>query len=228
MPDASRAGDRLRVLIVDDHAVVRTGLQAMLDGEPDLQVVGVAADAEGAIETARSVQPHVVLMDVRLGEGDAPTGIDACRAIREERSETRVVMFTSFGERESVLAAIMAGASGYLTKNVSHRRLIDGVRAVGRGESILDSSVTGDVINRLTDLIETPVGAGDGGLSARELEVLELIVRGQTNKAIAEALVISPYTARNHVASILSKLGVSRRSEAAAVAVREQLLRSDQ
>ena len=221
-PEATRP---LTLLIVDDHAVVRSGLRAILDAEPDIEVVGEAADAETAVARARVFQPRLVLMDVRLGEGDQPDGIEACRALREELSETQVIMFTSFGERESVLASIMAGAAGFLTKNVSHARLLEGIRAVGRGQSILDSSVTREVMDRLTQLTATPAPGHD--LSERELEVLSLVVRGYTNREIAEALVISPFTARNHVTSILDKLGVSRRSEAAAEAVRRGLVEDD-
>jgi DNA-binding NarL/FixJ family response regulator len=221
MNDASTP---LRVLIVDDHAVVRSGLQAVLEDEEGLEVVGEAASAQESVDKARALKPHVVLMDIRMGEGDDASGIDACRRIRSELPETQVIMFTSFGQRESVLSSIMAGATGFLTKNVSHAQLVEAIRAVGRGESLLDPSVTRGVIDRLAGLAQAPPDPKES-LSEREKEVLQLIARGYTNKEIAAELVVSPYTARNHVIRILDKLGLSRRSEAAAQAVRLGLVK---
>ncbi len=213
----------LRVLIVDDHAVVRKGLQAVLAEEEGLEVVGEASDADDSVDKARALRPDVVLMDIRMGEGDDASGIDACRRILSELAETQVIMFTSYGERESVLSSIVAGATGFLTKNVSHTRLVEAIRAAGRGESLLDPSVTRDVITSLAELSKTPP-KGDDDLSEREKEVLLLIAQGCTNKEIAARLVVSPFTARNHVIRILDKLGLSRRSEAAAQAVRLGML----
>jgi two-component system, NarL family, response regulator DevR len=213
----------LRVLIVDDHAVVRKGLQAVLAEEEGLEVVGEASNADESVDKARALRPDVVLMDIRMGEGDDASGIDACRRILSELAETQVIMFTSYGERESVLSSIVAGATGFLTKNVSHTRLVEAIRAAGRGESLLDPSVTRDVITSLAELSKTPA-KGDDDLSEREKEVLLLIAQGCTNKEIAARLVVSPFTARNHVIRILDKLGLSRRSEAAAQAVRLGML----
>jgi two-component system response regulator DevR len=213
----------LRVLIVDDHAVVRKGLQAVLAEEEGLEVVGEASNADESVDKARALRPDVVLMDIRMGEGDDASGIDACRRILSELAETQVIMFTSYGERESVLSSIVAGATGFLTKNVSHTRLVEAIRAAGRGESLLDPSVTRDVITSLAELSKTPP-KGDDDLSEREKEVLLLIAQGCTNKEIAARLVVSPFTARNHVIRILDKLGLSRRSEAAAQAVRLGML----
>jgi len=210
---------RIRLLIVDDHAVVRTGLRTLFSDEHDLSVVGEAASAAEAIAQVQALPPDVVLLDVRMGDGDDASGIEACREIRALRPETRVIMFTSFGERESVLAAVMAGADGFLTKTVSHGKLLEAIRAVARGESILDPRVTRDVLDRISGLAKAPAGPEDQ-LSEREREVLALIAEGLTNREIAERLVISPFTARNHVTHILEKLGVSRRAEAAARAVR--------
>jgi DNA-binding NarL/FixJ family response regulator len=209
----------LRILIVDDHAVVRRGLQSVLADEPGLEVVGEAADANESVFKARTLRPDVVLMDIRMGEGDDASGIGACREIRGELPETQVIMFTSYGQREAVLSSIMAGARGFLTKNVGHGQLVAAIRAVGRGESLLDPSVTRDVLERLDELSRAPARAEDA-LSEREKEVLLLIAQGCTNKEIAAKLVVSPFTARNHVIRILDKLGMSRRSEAAAEAVR--------
>ena len=212
----------LRILIVDDHAVVRRGLQSVLADEPGLEVVGEAADAGESVFKARTLRPDVVLMDIRMGEGEDASGIGACREIRSELPDTQVIMFTSYGQREAVLSSIMAGARGFLTKNVGHGQLVAAIRAVGRGESLLDSSVTRDVLERLDELSRAPAKAEDA-LSAREKEVLFLIAQGCTNKEIAAKLVVSPFTARNHVIRILDKLGLSRRSEAAAEAVRRGL-----
>jgi two-component system response regulator DevR len=209
----------VRILIVDDHAVVRKGLQAILGDEDGLEVVGEAADADESVAKAGALRPDVVLMDIRMGEGDDASGIDACRRIRSELPETQVIMFTSYGQRESVLSSLVAGATGFLTKNVGHARLVEAIRAAGRGESLLDPSVTRDVVERLAELSRVE-SHPEVALSEREKEVLLLIAQGCTNKEIAARLVVSPYTARNHVIRILDKLGLSRRSEAAAQAVR--------
>ncbi len=213
----------LRILIVDDHAVVRSGLRAVLEDEEGLEVVVESANARESLVKAQALRPDVVLMDIRMEGGDDASGIDACREIRSELPETQVIMFTSYGEREAVLASIMAGATGFLTKNVSHARLVEAIRAVARGQSLLDASVTRDVIERLAELGRAVPGPEDV-LSDREREVLLLIAQGYTNKEIGAKLFLSPYTARNHVIHILDKLGLSRRSEAAAQAVKLGLL----
>jgi len=210
-------------MIVDDHAVVRSGLRAVLEDEEGLEVVGDAANARESLVKAQALRPDVVLMDIRMEGDDDASGIDACREIRSELPGTQVIMFTSYGERESVLASIMAGATGFLTKNVSHARLVEAIRAVGRGQSLLDASVTRDVIERLAELGRAAPEPVDL-LSDREKEILLLVAQGLTNKEIAAKLFLSPYTARNHVIRILDKLGLSRRSEAAAQAVKLGLL----
>jgi DNA-binding NarL/FixJ family response regulator len=213
----------LRILLVDDHEVVRAGLRAVLSVEPDLEVVGEAATAREAIDKALVLRPDVVLMDVRLGGPEDVSGIEACREIRSAMPEAGVLMFSSFGERETVLSAIVAGAAGYLTKNVARAQLVAGIRAVGQGQSLLDSAVTGPILQRLVELSQASPRADDV-LSQREKEVLLLIAKGHTNREIAAALVISEHTARNHVTHILDKLGLSRRSEAAAFAAKLGLL----
>ena len=213
----------LRILLVDDHEVVRAGLRAVLRVEPDLEVVGEAATAREAIDKALALQPDVVLMDVRLGGPEDIGGIEACREIRSALPEAGVLMFSSYGERETVLSAIVAGAAGYLTKNVARAQLVAGIRAVGQGESLLDSAVTGPILQRLVELSQASPRPDDV-LSQREKEVLLLIAKGNTNREIAAALVISEHTARNHVTHILDKLGLSRRSEAAAFAAKLGLL----
>ena len=213
----------LRILLVDDHEVVRAGLRAVLSVEPDLEVVGEAATAREAIDKALVLRPDVVLMYVRLGGPEDVSGIEACREIRSAMPEAGVLMFSSFGERETVLSAIVAGAAGYLTKNVARAQLVAGIRAVGQGQSLLDSAVTGPILQRLVELSQASPRADDV-LSQREKEVLLLIAKGHTNREIAAALVISEHTARNHVTHILDKLGFSRRSEAAAFAAKLGLL----
>ena len=213
----------LCILLVDDHEVVRAGLRAVLSVEPDLEVVGEAATAREAIDKALALRPDVVLMDVRLGGPEDVGGVEACREIRSALPEAGVLMFSSFSERETVLSAIVAGAAGYLTKNVARAQLVAGIRAVGQGQSLLESAVTGPILQRLVELSQASPRPDDV-LSQREKEVLLLIAKGYTNRQIAAALVISEHTARNHVTHILDKLGLSRRSEAAAFAAKLGLL----
>ena len=203
--------------------MVRAGLRAVLSVEPDLEVVGEAATAREAIDKALALRPDVVLMDVRLGGPEDVGGVEACREIRSALPEAGVLMFSSYGERETVLSAIVAGAAGYLTKNVARAQLVAGIRAVGQGQSLLDSAGTRPILQRLVELSQASPRADDV-LSQREKEVLLLIAKGNTNREIAAALVISEHTARNHVTHILDKLGLSRRSEAAAFAAKLGLL----
>ena len=212
---------QIRVLLVDDHAVVRAGLRAILEGEDDIAVVAEAADGDAAVREALAANPTVVIMDVRMGPTD---GIQACREIKSERDGIGVLMLTSFGGAEAVVAALMAGASGFLLKNTGRDELLRAIRAVARGESLLDATATRQITNKIVDL-----AAGGGAplvsrLSDREREVLTLVAQGHTNKEIAGELVISKVTARNHVSHILEKLGMSRRSEAAAFAAQMGLL----
>jgi DNA-binding NarL/FixJ family response regulator len=212
---------KTRLMIVDDHEVVRMGLKAALDIEDDFTVVAEAGNGKDAIEKARAHQPDIVLMDVRMEGMD---GIEACREIRSELPNTKVLMLTSFAEEETVVAALLAGAAGYVLKNVARARLLEALRSVARGESLLDSKVTKSVLEKLVGMQAKP---GDDELTSREREVLVLIADGATNKEIAAKLVVSENTARNHVSHILSKLGFSRRSEAAAYAVRKGLVKGD-
>ena len=211
-----------RLMIVDDHEVVRMGLKAALEIEEDFTVVAEAGNGQDAIDRAKVQRPDIVLMDVRM---DGMDGIEACREIRSEFPDTRVLMLTSFAEEETVVAALLAGAAGYVLKNVARARLLEALRSVARGETLLDSKVTRSVLEKLTS------GAGakqsDDNLTEREREVLVLIADGATNKEIAAKLVVSENTARNHVSHILSKLGFSRRSEAAAYAVRKGLVKDE-
>jgi DNA-binding NarL/FixJ family response regulator len=206
-------------LVVDDHQVVRTGVRTALADAEDIEVVGEAASADEGVAKAASLKPDVVLMDVRLSEEDDLGGVEAARRLLSETPGTRVLMFSSYSERETVVASIMAGASGYLTKNVRHAQLVEGIRTTARGESLLDPRVAGIVVSHLRDTTAQAAGP-EAALSPREREVLALVAQGMTNRQIAEQLVISEHTARNHVASILDKLGLSSRAAAAALAGR--------
>ena len=207
--------DVIRVLVVDDHEVVRMGLRALLSLETDMRVIGEAGDGDAALEVATRLRPDVVIMDIRMGPTD---GIDACRSIKAELPDVGVLMLTSFGEHEAVIASLMAGASGFLLKNTGHAELLRAIRSIAAGESLLDPAVTRSVMEALVRL------AGDGEdprisqLTSREREVLRLIADGQSNKEIAQTLVISTATARNHVSHILEKLGMRSRSAAAVFA----------
>ena len=211
----------IRVMIVDDHEVVRTGLTSILGAEPGLEVVGQAASADEALRQMRSLRPDIILMDVRM---EGLSGIEACRLIRSTYDETKVLMLTSYGEEEAVLASIMAGASGYLLKNVRRSALIDGIRAVADGKNLLDPAVTGDVLERLAALASAEQDRAVAALSEREREVLVLIGEGCTNREIGERLYISENTVRNHVSNVMAKLGAARRTEAAVFAARHGLL----
>jgi two-component system, NarL family, response regulator DevR len=206
-----------RLLLVDDHEVFRIGLRTVLEFEPDLKVVGEAGDATSGVQAAESLGPDVVLMDVRLGGID---GVQACREIRSRFPDVRVLMLTSFADEDVVLSSIMAGASGFVTKNVGRAELLKAIRSVAAGESLLDPAVTKQVLDKLVALTQRDREREIDQLSEREREVLTLVAQGHTNREIAEKLVLSEHTARNHVSRIFEKLGLSRRSEAAAYAAR--------
>jgi two-component system response regulator DevR len=213
----------IRVLIVDDHEVVRLGLRSALEIAEDIELAGTASTVEEAVRSAETLKPDVVLMDVRLGpEGDSG-GVEACREIRNESPTSKVLMFSSFSDRAAVEASILAGASGYLTKNLGLSQLLDALRAAARGESPLDPAVTAPVLEQLRRL-SLGEGPPEHALSEREREVLALVAQGLTNAEIAGQLHVSAHTVRNHVTNILGKLGVSRRVEAATLAIKEGII----
>jgi DNA-binding NarL/FixJ family response regulator len=223
------AGERdetIRVLVVDDHAVVRRGLLAFLGSEPDLEIVGEAAGGNEALELLEELgadgrRPDVVLMDLQMAPLD---GIETTRRIRARYDDVEVVALTSFGEDERVYAALQAGASGYLLKDSDADEVAIAVRAARRGEVLLDPAVA----RRLTiSLLAAPRPAHEGTLTARELEILRRVGAGRANKEIAAELGISERTVRTHVSSILSKLGLTSRTQAALWAVRESLVSVD-
>jgi DNA-binding NarL/FixJ family response regulator len=205
-------GHKVNVMLVDDHEVVRMGLRTLLERRDGFLVVAEAGTAAEAVAMAHQSQPDVIVMDIRLPGG---TGIEACREIRQERPETRVIMLTSFADDEAVYGSIMAGASGYLLKQTRGQNLADAIERVARGESLLDPSVTDKVLERMRRLAQ---GESDelAVLSPQERKILALIAEGKTNKEIAEEVYLSDKTVKNYVSSILSKLNLRRRSEAAA------------
>ena len=210
----------IRLMVVDDHEIVRSGLKVILEPEADPEVVGEAASAMEAVERVGILEPDVILLYVRMGE---MSGIEACRLIKSARPQVNVLMLTSFSEEEAVMSSIMAGASGYLLKNARRSELLRSIRAVAQGENLLDPSVTGKVMERLKELSAREQAREVALLSDREKEVLVLVAQGLTNREIAERLIISENTARNHVSRILDKLGMSRRSELATFAERHGL-----
>lgn len=210
----------LRILIVDDHEVVRLGLRALLDRHPDFSVVDEAGTAREAIQKALLHRPDVVVMDIRL---PGRSGIDACREIVAQLPETRVIMLTSYAEDELLFDAIAAGACGYVLKQIGSDDLIRAIEAVGRGEALLDPSVTRRVLERVREAARKDETAPFAELTEQELRVLALVAEGKTNREIARALYLGEGTVRNYVSSILSKLGVTNRAEAAAFAVRHHL-----
>ena len=201
-----------RVLICDDHEVVREGLRTLLSRRPEMAVVGEAGTMQEAIETAAKAKPDVVIMDVRLPDG---SGVEACRAIREARPETRVIMLTSYADDEALFASIVAGASGYLLKQTRGQMVVDAIQAVAQGRSLLDPDVTGKVLERVRRGREKEDPA-IASLTDQERKVLEQLAEGKTNREIGAALFLSEKTVKNYVSRILDKLGLSRRAQAAA------------
>ena len=211
----------LRLLIVDDHEVVRQGLVALLDRREGFQVVAEAGTVAEAIEQAQRFEPDIVVMDVRLPDG---SGIEACREIRAELPGTKVVMLTSFPDEEAVLSAIVAGASGYLLKQVRARDLVAALEAVGRGESLLDPAVTEKVLERIRRIASGSQDTDElSQLTAQERKILLLVAEGKTNKEIASDIFLSDKTVKNYVSSILSKLNLERRAQAAAFVAKHRL-----
>jgi DNA-binding NarL/FixJ family response regulator len=210
----------LRILVVDDHEVVRQGLVALLDRRQGFEVVAQAGTVAEALNEARRFEPDVVVMDVRLPDG---SGIEACRDIRAERPETRIVMLTSYPDEEAVLSAIIAGAAGYLLKQIRGRDLVSAIEAVGRGNSLLDPAVTERVLQRVR--AAATGGASDelADLTAQERKILLLVAEGKTNKEIAGEIFLSDKTVKNYVSSILSKLNLQRRTQAAAFVAKHHI-----
>jgi len=217
----TRPSPVLRLLVVDDHEVVRQGLVALLDRRDGFQVVAEAGTVAEALEQARRHEPEIVIMDVRLPDG---SGIEACREIRAELPATKVVMLTSYPDEEAVLSAIVAGASGYLLKQVRARDLVAALEAVGRGESLLDPAVTEKVLERIRRIASGSQETDElSQLTGQERKILLLVAEGMTNKEIAAEIFLSDKTVKNYVSSILAKLNLERRAQAAAFVAKHRL-----
>jgi DNA-binding NarL/FixJ family response regulator len=207
----------LRVLLVDDHEVVRSGVKALLQAADDIVVSGEAGSVREAIDEADRTRPDVVVMDVRLIDG---SGIEATREIRAKHPKAKVVMLTSFADDEALFASIMAGASGYVLKQVKGGELVRAIRTVGRGESLLDPAVTNAVLDRLRKGKHLLKDEKLARLSPQEERILTAVANGKTNREIGDELHLAEKTVKNYVSSILSKLEVARRAEAAAYLAR--------
>jgi NarL family two-component system response regulator LiaR len=205
----------IRVVVADDHAVVREGLRTFLRLQPGIEVVGEAGDGVEAIEEARRLGPDVVLMDLVMPELD---GIEAMRRIRAERPQTRVIVLTSFGEDEKLLPAVRAGAAGYLMKSAPPAEVVRAIRAAHEGEAVIDPKAAGRLLDALAS-----AGPNTHGLTPRERQVLALVCHGLSNKRIAAELGLSEKTVKAHVSHIFGKLEVTDRTQAALVALREGL-----
>lgn len=207
----------LRLMLVDDHEVVRSGLKTMLEAAGDVRVVAEAGTVRDAIVQAERTKPDVIVMDVRLADG---SGIEATREIRAQSPETKVLMLTSFADDEALFASIMAGASGYVLKQIRGDDLVRAIRSVGRGNSLLDPAVTATVLERLRKGKHLLRDERLARLSAQEERILTLVAEGHTNRQIGSQLKLAEKTVKNYVSTILSKLEVGRRAEAAAYLAR--------
>ena len=209
-----------KILLVDDHEVVRLGLKSLLERHPQFEVAGEASSAREAMEQVAALKPDVVLMDIRL---PGTSGIEACEEIVEKYPNTRVIMLTSYAEDEMLFSAIRAGASGYILKQIGSSELVKALEAVSRGEALLDPAVTQRVFQEVRRAVKEEEASAFAHLSQQEKHVLLLVSEGKTNREIAKSLFLGEGTVRNYVSSILSKLGVNNRAEAAAYAVEHSL-----
>ncbi|QOV33739.1 response regulator transcription factor [Streptomyces ferrugineus] len=216
MADAEQPGTHgpIQVFLLDDHEVVRRGVHDLLDDEPDITVVGEAATAAQALVRVPALRPRVAVLDVRLPDGD---GVTVCRELRSRMPELACLMLTSFDDEEALLDSIMAGASGYVLKQIRGSDLVSAVRTVARGQSLLDPSATAKLMARLRHEPEREPDALPG-LTDREREILALIGEGLTNRQIGQRLFLAEKTIKNHISRLLAKLGVERRIQAAVIA----------
>ena len=213
MPHHPYAEQVIRVFLLDDHEVVRRGLVDLLEGEDDIEVVGEAGTAREATARIPALRPDVAVLDARLPDGN---GIDVCRDVRSVDPSIRALILTSYDDDEALFAAILAGASGYVLKQITGTDLVDGIRRVAAGQSLIDPSLTAKVLER----VRQGTGAPDelAGLTEQERRILALIAEGLTNRQIGEQLYLAEKTVKNYVSSILAKLGLERRTQAAVLA----------
>ncbi len=209
------AGDPLRIFLLDDHEVVRRGVRELIEAEDDLVVAGEADTAERALARIPATRPDVALLDVRLPDGD---GVDVCREIRSRHPEIACLMLTSYSDDEALLQAVVAGASGYLLKQLRGTDILDAVRRAGAGESLLDPLVTERLLTKLRT--PTPTDERLARLTPQERRILMLIADGLTNRQIADEIHLAEKTVKNYVSSLLAKLGMERRTQAAVFAAR--------
>jgi two-component system response regulator DevR len=212
--------ERQRILLVDDHEVVRMGLRALINRHREMEVVGEAADAVDAVQKGLELKPDVVILDIRLG---GTSGIDACAQLTAELKDTKVIMLTSYADDEMLFAAIRAGAAGYVLKQAGGQDVIRAIEMAGQGKALLDPSVTANVLAAVRKAARTQDANAFADLSGQERRVLALITTGETNREIAQQLHLGEGTVRNYVSNIFVKLGVSNRAEAAAFATKHNL-----
>jgi two-component system response regulator DevR len=210
----------LRILLVDDHEVVRVGVAALIDRQPDMEVVGEADTVREAVLQARNLKPDVVVLDIRLPGGD---GLDACRQIKAERPETRIIILTSYPDEEMLFDAIACGADGYVLKEIGSEELLRALERIGRGDSMLDPSLTGQVFARMREARHQERAHAFAELTEQEMQILSRITEGETNREIGDALHLSEKTVRNYVSIILGKLNLNSRAQAAAYAARHRI-----
>ena len=216
---AAQAVPVVRVMLVDDHEIVRHGVAALLETAEGIVVCGQAGSAAEALEVATATRPDVVIMDVRLG-GDS--GIETTRDLRAALPGTYVIMLTSFADDDALFSSIMAGAAGYVLKQIRGTDLVGAVRSVAAGQSLLDPAVTSSVLDRLRQSRDLMKDEKLASLSAQEERILTLVAKGKTNKEIGEELHVAEKTVKNHISHILQKLGVARRAEAASYLTRHE------
>jgi two-component system response regulator DevR len=209
--------DELTVMLVDDHEIVRQGLRTLLEAEDDIEIVAEADSGLTALRTARAYKPNVIVMDVRMPDG---SGVEACREIKNELPDTQVIMLTSFSDDEALFNSIMAGAAGFVLKQIRGHDLVEAIRTVGAGESLLDPGVTKRVLERLRKAKFDDKDPKLARLSPQEERIVDLIGEGLTNREIAERIHLSDKTVKNYVSTILQKLEVARRAEAASYIAR--------
>jgi two-component system response regulator DevR len=215
MPVANESDRPIRVFLLDDHEVVRRGLRELLDDEPDIEVVGEAESAAAALRRIPALRVDVAVLDARLGDG---SGIDVCRQIRSRDETVRAIILTSYDDDDALFAAIMAGAAGYVLKQIHGTDLVDGIRRVAAGQSLLDPALIARVLQRVRD------GSGPpdelAALTEQERKILACIAEGMTNRQIGQHLYLAEKTVKNYVSSLLAKLGLERRTQAAVLATR--------